>query len=113
MISTIYWSLLLLFPSLILRPKSPEDLNPASSVKASDDLVRVPFYLDLALHAVPGTVLLLDFFLFERKYARKHARYGGAIVTVIASVWYGWWVEYCSSFNGSCKSHPHLLQAFN
>ena len=91
-------------PSLILRPKDQEghDVDPSVSSEASDDLVRVPMYLDLALHAIPGTVLLVDFFLFERKYPKKHAQYGGAMVAVIAGVWYAWWVEYCAEHNGTC-----------
>ncbi|KAJ3558668.1 hypothetical protein NM688_g787 [Phlebia brevispora] len=99
-ISTIYWGLLLLMPSLILRPNNIEEYDPASTAKASDDLARIPLELDLALHAVPGTVLLIDFFLFERKYSKKYARYGGAAVATLAGIWYAWWVEYCASFNG-------------
>ena len=110
MISTIYWGLLLLFPTLILRPQDASELNPAVSSEASDDLLRVPLYLDLALHAVPGSVLLLDFFLFERKYPKTYARYGGAAVAVIAGGWYSWWVEYCASYNkGLCEYCSRVL----
>ena len=91
-------------PSLILRPKSQEGVDLAESPEAADDFVRVPMYLDLALHAVPGTVLLVDCFLFERKYPKKHARYGGALVAIIAGAWYAWWVEHCAAHNGICTS---------
>lgn len=111
MISVVYWSLLFLKPSLVLRRNTPDGLNLTLSVKPSDDLIRVPLHLDLALHAVPGFVLLLDFFLFEQKYARDQARYKGAFVTAFASIWYGWWVEHCASFNGSCKSRLYLRRA--
>lgn len=90
-------------PSLILKPQENGGLNPSASAEASDDLIRVPLYLDLALHAVPGTVLLIDFLLFERKYTKGYARYGGAVVAILAGTWYGWWVEYCASFNGTCE----------
>ena len=107
-ISSIYWTLLIFVPHLILRPKSAEDLDMHSS-GATDDLIRIPLSLDLALHAVPGTVLLLDFFLFERKYSKKHARYGGALVAVAAGSWYSWWAEYCAEYNGACKSRARPL----
>ena len=60
--------------------------------------------LDLALHAIPGTTLVLDFFLFEEKYAKKQARLGGAAVAIAAGLWYSCWAEYCASFNGICES---------
>ncbi len=88
-------------PHLILPPSSPGETEPSSSPEASD-LVRIPFALDLAMHALPGTALLLDFFLFEEKYPKSYARYGGAVVAITAATWYACWVEYCASHNGLC-----------
>ena len=102
-ISSIYWSLLLLFPSLILRPEESSGPEPSSSSETLS-FTRIPLEMDLALHAVPAISLLLDFFLFEKKYSKNQARYGGFIVTTIAAIGYGWWVEYCAQFNGICES---------
>ena len=89
-------------PKLILR--APEVGEWGASSEAPD-LIRIPLSLDLSLHAVPGTALILDFFLFEKKYPKSQARRGGAIVAIAASLWYSCWVEYCASYNGICKSH--------
>lgn len=102
-ISTIYWGLLLFMPHLILRAPEEGEWQLATSTDDVPDLIRIPVQLDLALHAVPGTALMLDFFLFEVKYAKRTARYGGATVTALALVWYSCWVEYCASYNGLCE----------
>ena len=101
-ISSIYWTLLLFFPTLILRASESGKLS-ATSSQQMPQLLRIPLSLDLALHAAPGTALLLDFFLFEAKYPKRQARYGGAVVAAIAGVWYAAWVEYCASYNGTCE----------
>ncbi|KAI0810924.1 FAR-17a/AIG1-like protein [Irpex lacteus] len=98
-ISSIYWTLLLLFPSLILRAPEPGEFGPTSS-SSVPDLIRIPLSLDLSLHAAPGVALILDFFLFEEKFGKRTARVGGAAVAALAAVWYGSWVEYCASYNG-------------
>ncbi|KAI0093546.1 FAR-17a/AIG1-like protein [Irpex rosettiformis] len=97
-ISSIYWSLLILFPKLILRAPEPGELGPTSSGEVPD-LIRIPLSLDLSLHAVPGLALILDFYLFEVKYAKMTARIGGAAIAALAAIWYGSWVEYCASYN--------------
>ena len=94
-------------PKLILR--APEVGEWGASSEAPD-LIRIPLSLDLSLHAVPGTALILDFFLFEKKYPKSQARRGGAIVAIAASLWYSCWVEHCASYNGVCKP-IHLLSA--
>ncbi|GJE95192.1 FAR-17a/AIG1-like protein [Phanerochaete sordida] len=109
-ISTIYWGLLLFMPHLILRAPEKGEWQPQVPSDDVPDLLRVPIKLDLALHAVPGTALILDFFLFEVKYAKHTARYGGAIVAAIASFWYSCWVEYCASYNGT---FPYPFLTFN
>ena len=72
------------------------------------ELVRIPLSLDLSLHAIPGVALLLDFFLFEVKYSKRYARYGGAIVAAVSGIWYASWVEYCASYNGTCAYHTSV-----
>ncbi|KAI0692395.1 FAR-17a/AIG1-like protein [Cytidiella melzeri] len=97
-ISSIYWTLLLLFPTLIVRAAEPGELATSSSSEVPQ-LLRIPLGLDLSLHAFPGIALLLDFYLLEVKYSQSHARYGAAAVATLAGTWYGWWVEYCASYN--------------
>jgi len=105
-ITTIYWSLLLLCPSLILQKDEPK---PSSSSEAST-LSRIPLEMDLALHAAPAITLLLDFYLFERRYSTKQAIFGGLLVATIAGIWYASWVEYCASYNGV---FPYPFLTFN
>ncbi|KAI5122074.1 hypothetical protein M0805_006057 [Coniferiporia weirii] len=96
-VTVIYWSLLLLMPSLILQAP-PAASEPSSDAPA---FVRIPFSLDLALHAVPAVSMLIDFFAFEQSYD-AHVVARGAPAKVIAfGVWYSIWVEYCASFNGT------------
>lgn len=106
-ISTIYWTLLLAFPQLILRKEeifeTAFESEPSSSAEAPH-LARIPVKMDLALHAVPAISLLLDFFLFERKYTTKQATYGGFVVAAASGFWYAWWVEECAKYNGICES---------
>lgn len=109
-ISTIYWGLLLFMPHLILRAPEQGEWQPNVPTDDVPDLMRVPIKLDLALHAVPGTALIMDFFLFEVKYSKKTARYGGALVALLATVWYSCWVEYCASHNGI---FPYPFLTFN
>jgi hypothetical protein len=101
-ISSIYWTLLIFFPHLILRAPEPGELGPTSSSEAPD-LIRIPFSLDLCLHAAPGVALLLDFYLFEKRYLKAQTRYGAAAVTALASVGYASWVEHCASYNKICE----------
>ena len=107
-VSTIYWTLLLFFPSLILQP-IPGTPVPSSSEEAPA-MARIPLSLDLALHAAPAISLLLDFFLFERSYGQRAAALGATAMCVVYCVWYGTWVEYCASKNnGWCKPFSSLL----
>lgn len=103
-IATVYWSMVLFMPSLILRAPETGEWK-STSASEVPDLIRIPVKLDLALHAIPGTTLVLDFFLFERKYPKGQARLGGAAVALVAGLWYSCWAEYCASFNGICESN--------
>ncbi|PPQ80026.1 hypothetical protein CVT26_011911 [Gymnopilus dilepis] len=94
-ISILYWSLLLFMPGLILQSFHEE---PPASPTMSDPF-RVPFYLDLALHACPASFLLLDFFLFEKKYNKRDVSIASPAATIFFSLWYGIWVEYCGNRN--------------
>lgn len=106
-ISSIYWSLILFAPSLILI-QDPRSAEPSSAAPA---IFRIPLEVDLALHAVPGISLFLDFFLFEKRYSKKQALYGGSAVAIMSTVWYASWVEYFAKFNGTCKSSSSVPNA--
>ncbi|KAI0928613.1 hypothetical protein AcW2_004570 [Taiwanofungus camphoratus] len=106
-VTTVYWSLFLFMPNMILRPL-PDALMPEpdqtvpSSVSEGSELQRIPLKLDLALHAAPAISLLIDFTFFERKYTKAEAVYGGVVICAIAGASYASWVEYCAKFNGAC-----------
>lgn len=101
-ISTVYWTLLLSFPDLIILQRAQLSV-PSSSSEIPVDF-RIPLPVDLALHASPALALLADFILFEDKYTAKEARYGAPIVATLFTLWYSTWVEYFGSVNGTCKS---------
>lgn len=114
-VSSIYWSLLLFMPHMMLRPLDaiegfiqPDELVPSSS-NAVPQLLRIPLPLDLALHAAPAISLLLDFSFFEKRYGKKRAFFGGIAVCTVAAVGYATWVEYCASYNGSFP-YPFLTE---
>lgn len=103
-ISTIYWSLITLAPSLILPPDTTATSEPSSSTTAPV-LFRIPLSMDLALHASPAITLFLDFVLFEKSYSARETTYGAPAVGMLSTVWYSWWVERCASINGTCKNY--------
>ena len=98
-ISLIYWPLVILYPQLIL-PQASASAHPA---EISPPLVRLPLWVDLALHAMPSLSILADFFLFESKYQWKDVHVGAPITTATFALWYSLWVEHCGKRNGVCK----------
>ena len=105
-VSLIYWSLLLLFPSLII-PAMGADA--AGSSSAAPLLFYLPLHVDLSLHAVPAISLILDFFLFEKKYSQREIGAAPFIAVAFAS-WYAIWLEHCATMNnGICTSLLHCM----
>lgn len=98
-ISSIYWSLILLLPQLILPPPSTP-----GAIQTG-----LPLPLDLALHASPLFTLLIDFFVFESKFSKTYVHRVAPAAVVVFTVWYASFVEYCATFNGFCECHrrPH------
>ncbi|KAJ7156098.1 FAR-17a/AIG1-like protein [Mycena crocata] len=88
-VSSIYWTLLLSFPHLIMEAKE------------STGAPLLPLSIDLCLHAAPCLTLVADFMFFERKYGRKSTRYTAPAVILLYTVGYGWWAEHCASKNGA------------
>ncbi|KLO18909.1 hypothetical protein SCHPADRAFT_935750 [Schizopora paradoxa] len=99
-VSSIYWSLVLFAPSLILM-KDPRLSEPSSS---GQSLVRIPLSIDLALHASPIISLLVDLFAFEAPYTKREATTGATISAALFGAWYASWVEYCALEN---KNFPY------
>ena len=97
-ISLVYWPLVILFPQLIL-PRAWDSANSAEI----PPLVRIPLWIDLALHATPALSILVDFFLFESKYQWKDVQVGAPIATAAYALCYSLWVEHCGKINGVCK----------
>ncbi|KAJ6630680.1 FAR-17a/AIG1-like protein [Mycena sp. CBHHK59/15] len=101
-ISSIYWTLLLTFPHLILQGMPSESAS--TSV-----IQRIPLRMDLALHAAPALALLADFMIFERRYRKADILYVAPVLTFLCTMWYGWWAEHCASINGTFP-YPFLTQ---
>lgn len=102
-ISSIYWPLILFFPAAILRKAAS---NSAENTM-TDTLMYIPLEMDLALHAVPAVALALDFYMFERKYGRKSTVFLAPLVAFAYAIWYGGWVEHCSSRNNGICMWPY------
>ncbi|EPQ58200.1 hypothetical protein GLOTRDRAFT_110070 [Gloeophyllum trabeum ATCC 11539] len=106
-VTTIYWSLILFMPHMILQA-NPGTTPPTSSTEAPQ-LMRIPLKMDLALHAAPGVSLLADFMFFERKYDQQTALYAAPVLAALSGALYGTWVEYLAKFNGSFP-YPFLTE---
>jgi len=100
-VSAVYWSLILFFPSLILKQQLVAS-EPSSSLTVPE-LIWIPLDTDLSLHAAPAVTLLVDFLLFEKKYTKKQVRIWAPLVTLLCGTGYSCWVEYCASYNKICK----------
>ncbi|GLB35054.1 putative MFS general substrate transporter [Lyophyllum shimeji] len=105
-ISTIYWTLLLLFPTLILPPQ-PSGSTPTAS---ADLLLYLPLEIDLALHATPALTLLADFILFETSYSKRSLITTAPLAALLFGVWYSCWVEHCARSNGGIFPYPFLTE---
>jgi len=112
-ISSIYWGLLLFAPELIVPrlatgpggiPKAVLPGEPSSESR----LARIPLHLDLALHAVPGISMALDFFLFEKKYTWQQVYGQAPLILVLFLFWYGGLTEYLGYLNDGNFPYPFL-----
>jgi hypothetical protein len=79
----------------------PPTSEPSAAMIAS---MKLPLSVDLALHAAPGIVLLLDFFFFERRYTKRQVTRVAPLTAILFGLWYVSWVEYCANHNGRCES---------
>ncbi|KAK0219770.1 FAR-17a/AIG1-like protein [Armillaria nabsnona] len=103
---SVYWTLLLLFPSLILQKYVP------SEVTSSHDalpLARIPLPLDLAMHVVPGLSLVLDFLVFEKKYSQELVKLAVPVVLTCGGM-YSSWAERNAKLNDGIFPYPFLTE---
>ncbi|KAI6131834.1 FAR-17a/AIG1-like protein [Pisolithus croceorrhizus] len=84
-VSSVYWSLLIFAPSLILIPIqiSTTSSSPVHS------LMRLPLLTDLAMHLAPFLSLLTDFALFEPKFSRRQMAIAPIMMIAYATVYAG------------------------
>jgi hypothetical protein len=91
---------LIFFPALIM-PDLNEGTTPTSATP--NDAFRLPLSIDLALHAAPAVFLILDFFLFEKKYNKREANVTAPVAAALFGLCYCSWVEHCGERNdGIC-----------
>ncbi|KAJ9102343.1 hypothetical protein QFC21_002743 [Naganishia friedmannii] len=101
-ISTIYWGLILLAPSLIVPDMASfnnDTTGPPSSSSEAPQLLRIPTWIDVSIHGVPAIVLVIDFFIREKKYRAPVSTWGAIILSAIAGLAYSIWVEHCAAYN--------------
>ncbi|SJL10540.1 uncharacterized protein ARMOST_13927 [Armillaria ostoyae] len=103
---SVYWTLLLLFPSLILQKYVPSE--PTSSHDALP-LARIPLPLDLAMHVVPGLSLVLDFLVFEKKYSQELVKLAVPVVLTCGGM-YSSWAERNAKLNDGIFPYPFLTE---
>ncbi|KAI5453096.1 hypothetical protein NCC49_006125 [Naganishia albida] len=101
-IATIYWGLILLAPGLIvpdMADVSKDTSGPVTSSSSAPQLLRIPMWIDVCIHGVPAVVLVIDFFVREKKYKPPVSTWGAVVLSAIAGSAYTVWVEYCASYN--------------
>lgn len=115
----VYWPMVLLSPSFIMRMVEPRTLARVSpqialSVAQVKLGLMIPFSIDFSLHAVPALALLTDFLLLEQKFTEKASRLATPII-ILYTLTYGAWVEFCAIMNGgTCKSlEDRVLITYN
>ncbi|WVF72337.1 hypothetical protein IAT40_007150 [Kwoniella sp. CBS 6097] len=101
-ISSIYWSIILLAPHLMLPPKPNMASSPEPSSSGMEDgLFRIPLWMDMSMHLAPAVALIIDFFFLEKKFRPPASTIGAFILAATFGASYGVWVEHCASINGA------------
>lgn len=78
----LYWSIVAINKDLLMQPKKVMDpANPGQVLR--EEPVAVPFPIDASMHAFPGVFLLVDFFVFSRRFPRSISMVAvAALVTI-------------------------------
>ncbi len=94
---------------ILQTPREILEDSPSLNV-AMEELFYLPLDMDFSLHAAPAITLLLDFYLFERKYNPKTAKILAPLLALTYTVGYAWWVERCARNNGMCEYIPFKVE---
>ncbi|CDS01574.1 hypothetical protein [Sporisorium scitamineum] len=96
LITVLYWSIVAINKDLLMQPKKVMDpANPGQVLR--EEAVVIPFSIDASMHAFPGVFLLVDFFVFSRRFPRNISM---AAVAAAVTVSYSLWAERCAEKNG-------------
>ncbi|CDZ98646.1 Beta-2-glycoprotein I [Phaffia rhodozyma] len=104
-VSAVYWPLVLIAPFLLV-PELNEDVS--SFDPTVPTFIKIPIYIDLALHAAPGATLLTDFFFFEKPYLPPQSTTGALYATILLATGYASWAEWCALQNNGVFPYPFL-----
>ena len=70
LITVLYWTIVTINKDLMMQPKKIMDpTNPGQVLR--EEKIAIPFSIDASLHAFPGVFLLVDFFLFSRRFPKS------------------------------------------
>ncbi|WVR05049.1 hypothetical protein IAU60_002061 [Kwoniella sp. DSM 27419] len=102
-ISSIYWSIILIAPQLMLppRPDLQSAPEPASAEAVGDGLFRIPLWMDMSMHLLPAVALILDFFILEKKFHPPSSTIGALLLAASFGAGYSIWIEHCATINGA------------
>ncbi|KIY49448.1 hypothetical protein FISHEDRAFT_72770 [Fistulina hepatica ATCC 64428] len=120
--ASLYWTLMAVAPRILLRMQeaslsggrtdfdvaaesgNTSHLTTDDNVDESVKLHYIPLPIDLSLHAFPALFLACDFFVFEKRYSPRVAKYGAVITVVVCALAYSTWAEHCAEKNhGMCE----------
>ncbi|PWN25657.1 hypothetical protein BDZ90DRAFT_208682, partial [Jaminaea rosea] len=101
MVSLLYWTVLAINPSLLIPEREVADpLNPGQFVM---EPVRLPWVVDLTMHAFPAIFLVVDFLFFSpplplsvRRLTTSWPTYSAGLAVFA----YWGWESLCASKNG-------------
>lgn len=69
-ITVLYWAIVAIDKGLLMQPKKVMDpANPGQVLR--EEPVAIPFSIDASMHAFPGVFLLVDFFVFSRRFPKS------------------------------------------
>ncbi|CBQ69300.1 conserved hypothetical protein [Sporisorium reilianum SRZ2] len=96
LITVLYWSIAAINKDLLMQPKKVMDpANPGQVLR--EEPISVPFAIDASMHAFPGVFLLVDFFIFSRRFPKNISM---VAVAAAVTVSYSLWAERCAGKNG-------------
>ncbi|TKY88804.1 hypothetical protein EX895_002435 [Sporisorium graminicola] len=96
LITVLYWSIVAINKDLVMQPKKVMDpANPGQVLR--EEPIAIPFSIDASMHAFPGVFLLVDFFIFSRRFPKSISM---VAVAAGVTITYSLWAERCAEKNG-------------